>query len=133
MKSLNKSFQQLRGTLGLRTLIEDSIPRDHASNGWVERAIQTVRRQGNALLEDLRKRTKLALHHNHPVFGWATRHSAWCLNRFHKHSATGHTPHEMVKGKSFTGMLAAFGECIIICRPQIHAGKVIAYGKLVVS
>ena len=73
MKSLKKSFQQLRGTLGLRTLMEDSIPHDHASNGLVERATQTVRRQGNALLEDLRKRTKLALRHNHPVFGWAMR------------------------------------------------------------
>ena len=49
MKSLKKSFQQLRGTLGLRTLIEDSIPHGHASNRLVERAIQTVRRQGNAL------------------------------------------------------------------------------------
>ena len=55
MKSLKKSCQQLRGTLGLRTLIEDSIPHDHASNGLVERAIQTVRRQGKAVLEDLKK------------------------------------------------------------------------------
>ena len=61
MKSFKKSFQQLRGMLALRTLIEDSIPHDHASNGLVERAIQIVRRQGNALLEDLRRRTKFAL------------------------------------------------------------------------
>ena len=35
MKPLKKSFRQLRGTLGLRTLIEDSLPHDHASNGLV--------------------------------------------------------------------------------------------------
>ena len=51
------------------------------------------------------------------------RHSAWCLNRYHKQSATGHTPHEMVRGKSFTGMLAAFGECIMICKPTTNARR----------
>ena len=51
------------------------------------------------------------------------RRSAWCLNRFHKQSASGHTPHEMVKGKSFTGTLAAFGGCIMICKPKTNARR----------
>ena len=32
-------------------------------------------------------------------------------------------PHEMVRGKSFTGMLAAFGECIMIFKPKTNTRR----------
>ena len=50
----------------MKQTLQESIPYDHESNGAAERAIQTVRRHANVLLDELRERTQLSIPHEHP-------------------------------------------------------------------
>ncbi|CAE7812347.1 GIP [Symbiodinium sp. CCMP2592] len=118
-KALKDKVQKVRSSLGLSTTLQESIPYDHESNGAAERAIQTVRRQANTILDELRERTQLAIPHEHAVVSWAFRHACWLLNRFAVSSSTGRTPQEVIHGYPYSGKLVPFGTVVMAKRLKI--------------
>eukprot|EP00439_Symbiodinium_sp_Y106_P081421 s148_g20.t1 len=118
-KALKDKVQKIRSSLGLSTTLQESIPYDHESNGAAERAIQTVRRQANTLLDELRARTQLSIPHEHAVVSWAFRHACWLLNRFAVSSATKRTPQEVINGYPYSGKLVPFGTVVMAKRLKI--------------
>ena len=118
-KALKDKVQKIRSSLGLSTTLQESIPYDHESNGAAERAIQTVRRQANTLLDELRERTQLSIPHEHAVVSWAFRHACWLLNRFAVSSTTKRTPQEVINGYPYTGKLVPFGTVVMAKRLKI--------------
>ena len=115
-QALKQAVQRMRGSLGLATTLVESVPFDHESNGLAERAVQTARRHCNTLMDELRSKTGLTLSHDHPMMSWAMRHSSWLLNRFHRSSATGRTPYEIMTGAPYRGELVPFGSTIMVKR-----------------
>ncbi|CAE7493858.1 GIP [Symbiodinium sp. CCMP2592] len=118
-KALKDKVQKVRSSLGLSTTLQESIPYDHESNGAAERAIQTVRRQANTILDEVRERTQLAIPHEHAVVSWAFRHACWLLNRFAVSSSTGRTPQEVIHGYPYSGKLVPFGTVVMAKRLKI--------------
>ena len=118
-KALKDKVQKIRSSLGLSTTLQESIPYDHESKGAAERAIQTVRRQANTLLDELRERTQLSIPHEHAVVSWAFRHACWLLNRFAVSSATKRTPQEVINGYPYSGKLVPFGTVVMAKRLKI--------------
>ena len=118
-KALKDKVQKIRSSLGLSTTLQESIPYNHESNGAAERAIQTVRRQANTLLDELRERTGLSIPHEHPVVSWAFRHACWLLNRFAVSSSTKRTPQEVLYGYPYTGKLVPFGTVVMAKRLKV--------------
>ncbi len=118
-KALKDKVQKIRSSRGLSTTLQESIPYDHESNGAAERAIQTVRRQANTLLDELRERTQLSIPHEHAVVSWAFRHACWLLNRFAVSSATKRTPQEVINGYPYSGKLVPFGTVVMAKRLKI--------------
>ncbi|CAE7229693.1 GIP [Symbiodinium sp. CCMP2592] len=118
-KALKDKVQKVRSSLGFSTTLQESIPYDHESNGAAERAIQTVRRQANTILDELRERTQLGIPHEHAVVSWAFRHACWLLNRFAVSSSTGRTPQEVIHGYPYSGKLVPFGTVVMAKRLKI--------------
>ena len=65
----------------LKTQVE-YLPQGHSQSNPAERAIQTVRRLGNTLLEEVRTGAKIQLPSSHVLFSWAYGHAAWLYNRY---------------------------------------------------
>ena len=100
--------------LGLGTVLQDAVSGQKETNGMAERAIQTIRRQGTTFIRQLEERTGTHIAHTHPLFSWSFRHSAWTLNRYHRHKGTGMTPYEWMAGRPYEGQLAEFGESLMV-------------------
>ena len=101
---------EARALLKLKTDKEFS-PQGRAQSNPAERAVQTVRRLGNTLLENLRKGTGLDIPSSHPCYVWSYAHAAWLYNRYHV-TADGTTPFEASTSRPYVGRLAPFGACI---------------------
>ena len=129
-RSLKIALQKMRGAHGLSTTLLSSVPHDHESNGLAERAVQTVRRHANCILDEVRVKTELPLSHEHPLMSWAMRHSAWLLNRFHRSSATGKTPYEFMTGQPYRGELVPFASTIMVkrLRPKRKGDRLWTFG-----
>ena len=103
LKQLVKTLMEVRGKLGYKSSRHNANP--------AERAVQSVRRLGNTLLETVRARTLLELPSSHPIFCWAYRHAAWLLNRFAV-TEEGRTPFEIINNRPYTSKLAPFGAIV---------------------
>ena len=67
---------------GGRYIVENSPVGSHASNGVVERAIQSVAAQARVMLDVLESRWKVEVPYAHPVLCFLVEYSAFLLNRF---------------------------------------------------
>ena len=114
MMKLKQVIQKQIANLGLGTVLQDAVSGQKETNGMAERAIQTIRRQGTTFIKHLEERTGTHIAHTHPLFSWSFRHSAWTLNRYHRHKGTGMTPYEWMAGRPYEGQLAEFGESLMV-------------------
>ena len=114
MMKLKQVIQGQRANLGLGTVLQDAVSGQKETNGMAERAIQTIRRQGTTFIRQHEEGTGTCIAHTHPLFSWSFRHSAWILNRYHRHKGAGMTPYEWMAGRPYEGQLAEFGESLMV-------------------
>ena len=74
---------------------------DSASNGVIERGIQSVQGQIRTIKNALEARWNLRIKDEHPVLTWLVEQSSVILNKCGK-KRDGRTPHERLKGKTAT-------------------------------
>eukprot|EP00435_Cladocopium_sp_Y103_P058316 s3048_g20.t1 len=101
---LQRTWQRL----GHRAVIENSKLLDHASNSWVEKAVDNVRNMSSVLLHELSKRLNYEIPVGHPLFSWAFMHACWIRNRFDVRAGT--TSYELIRGHAYRGRLCQFAE-----------------------
>ena len=110
LKQVMKAVADARRLLKLQTTQEFS-PQGRSASNPAERAIQTVRRLGNTLLESIRVGCGIEIPASHPLFVWCYAHASWLYNRFHV-TPGGNTPFEVVTSRTYSGKLAPFGACV---------------------
>ena len=71
---------------------------------------------------EVEARFNIQVHADHVLVPWLLRHSAWCLNRFHRPRG-GHTPYYMIFGKETTEAVFLLGEKVLARRPGPRTNK----------
>ena len=121
VKQVLNSVEACRTRLGLATE-KRLIPRgSHASNGQVEKAVDTVRRNSLTLKAHLEDRIGAAIGGHCHIYAWIMRHAAYLHNRFFSGSR-GAPAYEVMYGRGFKGKLLPFGEQCIFHKPSRHKG-----------
>jgi len=106
MRMILRGLLNARHALGLPTRISNSKIADH-SNALAENAVNRIRGLACTLMEEVQHRIKVKLNTDNPLWSWASRHSAWILNRYR--AVRGATPYKLIYGKPYRGVLAKFG------------------------
>jgi hypothetical protein len=108
-----------------RYVIEYSPVGSSASNGIVERCIQSVEQQVRVLKSSLEDRWKVHIPARHSVVAWLVEYSAFLLNRFEV-GRDGKTAYERCKGKQARTAGLEFGEAVLWKRKRVGG----ALGKM---
>ena len=110
MKKLVEDIGRARAVEGGgRWVTEHSPVGASASNGVVERGIQSVEGQVRVLKLALEKRWNVEIPSSHPVVPWVVEYASYLLNRYEV-GHDGKTAYERLKGKSSKGWGIEFGE-----------------------
>ena len=111
MLNLQTVLQRALLRLGRKVTCENSKILDHASNSWVEKAVDRVRNTANVFLHQLRTMLEVEVPISHPLVAWAFVHAAWTLNRYSVKA--GSTPYELISGHSYHGKLCQFAQPVL--------------------
>ena len=125
IKCLIDEVGRAKAAFGGRWIVEHSPVESHASNGVVERAIQSVGGQVRVLRSCLEDKWGVKLNSKHAVIPWIMEHAAYVLNRFEV-GHDGRTAQERCKGKPAKVAGVQFGEAVLWRRKAIGN----ALGKL---
>ena len=106
--TLQRAIVTARQRLGLKTTVQNPAIGAKGSLGFCEKAIDSVRRLANTLLDQARHRTGLPIPTSHILFPWSFIHAAWLLNRYRPIGNL--TPYERVYGARYSGRIAPFAE-----------------------
>ena len=101
-----------RGRGEVRTMVEHSPVGESASNGVVERGIQSVQGVIRTFKSALEERWRTSVPDDHPALPWMVEHAAVVLNKC-EIGADGKTAHERLKGKKATLLGLEFGEAVL--------------------
>ena len=118
IKHLVDEIGRRKAEVGGRWIRENSPVDSHASNGVVERAIQSVQGQVRTMKGALEDRWGVKIGSKHAVIPWIVEYAAHLLNRFEV-SHDGKTAYERYKGKSAKHMGIEFGEGVLWRRRPI--------------
>ena len=108
IRQILKTIITSRHALGLKTRIFTTKVKDSAGNSLAENSIQRIRQLACTLVEDVAQKTGLSYPCEHPLWSWAGRYAAWCLNRYQVGRSL--TAYEVTQGKKYYGKVARFGE-----------------------
>ena len=109
--------------MGLQTEIRLTGAGQHASNGQVERAVQTIRRMAGCIRCFAEDRARIDIGGSFHVFPWAFKHAAFLINRFRVLDGCNKTSFELATGHSYNGKLAIFGESVMFKRLVKYKGS----------
>ena len=113
MKSIVEDIGRCRAAAGGRKYIVESSPvGSSASNGVVERAVQSVEQQVRVMKDAIERRWGLKVPIAHPVITWLVEYASLLLNRFEV-GRDGKTAYERCKGKPAKTLGIEFGEVIL--------------------
>ena len=104
---LQRTWQRM----GHHAVIENSKLLDHASNSWVEKAVDNVRNMSSVLLHELSKRLNYEIPVGHPLFSWAFIHACWIRNRYGVRA--GVTSYELIREHAYRGRSCQFAEPVM--------------------
>ena len=113
---------------GGKFVIENSPVGASASNGVIERGIQSITGQARVLLDRLEAKWKSKIPYAHPILCYIVEYAASLLNRFEV-GHDGKTSYERCKGKKAKTLGIEFGEAVFWKR-KLSGG---ALGKLTVT
>ena len=109
-----------RARLGVETFHEHSPVGSSASNGVIERGVQTLEGQVRVLKDALEQRWKTKIGDEQKVLAWLVEYAAVLINRFEV-GHDGRTPYERLRGKSSRMLGVEFGEKLMFRRQPIGA------------
>ena len=112
IKHLVDEVARRKAEVGGRLIKENSPVDSHASNGVVERAIQSVQGQVRVMKGALEARWGVKIGSKHAVVPWIVEYATHLLNRFEV-SHDGKTAYERCKGKAAKHMGIEFGEAVL--------------------
>ena len=108
IRQILKTIITSRHAFGLKTRIFTTKVKDSAGNSLAENSIQRIRQLACTLVEDVAQKTGLSYPCEHPLWSWAGRYAAWCLNHYQVGRSL--TAYEVTQGKRYYGKVARFGE-----------------------
>ena len=123
MRQTLRSVQQVRSVMGLKTEIRMTGTGQHASNGQVERAVQTVRKLANCLRTFAEDRARLRILGSFHLYPWSFRYASFLLNRFRVLEKCNKTSFELATGHGYHGKLALFGESVLFKKMVKYKGN----------
>ena len=94
-----------------QTMLEQSPVADSRSNGFIERAIQTVEGQIRTMKSALGRRLDVKMPNDRCIIPWLVEHAGNILTRFEV-GKEGKTPIQRLKGRKLRTQLVEFGECV---------------------
>ena len=107
-----------------RVAVQTSPVDSHASNGAVERSIQTLRGLARTYIAGLERRCGQELPANSVWWCWAMRHAAWLYNRFHRKRSQGNlTPYEKYKHRKYGQPILQLAAAVWARRPGAALNK----------
>ena len=112
IKKLVEEVGRRKAEAGGRWIPENSPVGSHASNGVVERGIQSVEGQVRVLKDCLEEKWGLKIEAKHMIVPWIVEYAAHLLNRFEV-GHDGRTAYERCKGKTAKSMGIEFGEAVL--------------------
>ena len=92
-----------------QTMLEQSPVADYRSNGFVERAIQTVEGQIRSMKSALDRRLGIRVPNDWCVIPWLAEHAGNILTLFEV-GKDGKTPFQRLRGRKLKAQLVEFGE-----------------------
>ena len=107
IKDLVNEVIKLRGTA--KTMKEESPVGSSASNGVIERGVQTVEGQIRVIKNALEERLKIKIPGTHCILSWMVEFSGVLVNRYEV-GKDGRTPYERSRGKKSKLLGLEFGE-----------------------
>ena len=116
MQQILRSVQQVRAVMGLQCEIRLTGSGQHASNGQVERAVQTMRKLANCLRSYAEGRAFIKIMRNLHMYPWSFRYASFLINRFRVLEKIGKTSYELATGHVYRGKLALYGESVMFKR-----------------
>ena len=125
IKHLVDEIGRRKAETGGRWIRENSPVGSHASNGVVERAIQSVEGQVRVMKSGLEDKWGLKIEAKHAMIPWIMEYASHLLNRFEV-GHDGKTAYERCKGKRAKIMGIEFGEGVLWRRKPVGG----ALGKL---
>ena len=112
IKSVVSEVGKLRAAGGGgKFIVENSPVGSSASNGIIERGIQSIEGQVRVLMDALEDRWKLRIPIDHPIICFLVEYAAFLLNRFEV-GRDGMTSYERCKGKKANTLGIEFGEAV---------------------
>lgn len=105
---------------GVETMHEHSPVGSSASNGVIERGIQTLEGQIRVIKDALETRWKVKIGEEQKVLSWLVEYAAVLVNRYEV-GHDGKTPYERARGKSSRMLGVEFGERLLFRRQPIGA------------
>ena len=112
IKYLVEEIARRKAEVGGRWIRENSPVESHASNGVVERGIQSVEGQVRVMKGALEEKWGVKIGSKHAVIPWIVEYATHLLNRFEV-SHDGKTAYERCKGKKAKHMGIEFGEGVL--------------------
>ena len=91
-------------------LCKESPVTEHAANGHVEGAIETIANQVRCIQDATEHKYKAKFHSKHMLTTWTIPHAASLLNRYGV-AKDGRKPFEFSREKPYKSVLLQFGEC----------------------
>jgi hypothetical protein len=127
IKGVVKDVGRLRAAAGGGRYVEEMSPVGaSASNGVIERGIQSIEGQVRVLLDALESRWNVKIPVDHPILCYIIEYAAFVINRFEV-GHDGKTSFERCKGKKAKTLGIEFGEAVHWKRKPIGGGV----GKIV--
>ena len=118
VKRLIEEIGRRKGELGGRWMVESSPVGASASNGRVERGIQSMQGQVRVMKSCLQEKWEIDIEADHMIMAWMVEYAAHLLNRFEV-GKDGKTAYERCKGKKAKHMGVEFGEGILWRRKPV--------------
>jgi hypothetical protein len=93
--------------------LRNSPAYDAQANGAAEQAVGNCKRMIRTLVSVVNANYQVVIGPRHYLYGWATRHASWLINRYRGRGPLKHTAHYATRGFEYKGALVTFGEGVL--------------------
>ena len=125
-RQILRFVQQVRNVLGMKTEIRFTGAGQHASNGQVERAVQTIRKMANCVVRwHAEDKARINIEGSFDIYPWSFKHASFLINRFRVLEGVSRTSYELATGHPYRGKLALFGESVLFKRAVKNKGSAV--------
>ena len=121
IKALVDRMKEIGDSQGKETILEWSPKYDSDANGQAEKAVQAAEGISRTPNFELVDRVGGKGPADHPLIAWLVRHAADIVTKL-EIKQNGKTAYQMLKGRVYSGELAAFGQKVLFMLPKRPRG-----------